>query len=104
VAYIVSQRTREIGIRMALGANTAEVLRLVLRGAMRPALLGILIGMACCAGVSRLFASLVFGVSPFDPITFVGVPIFLLVVALLASYLPARRATRVDPVVALKYE
>lgn len=104
VAYIVSQRTREIGIRMALGASAGEVLRLVLRGSMRPALLGVVIGVGCCAGVSRLFASLLFGVSPFDPITFVGVPVFLLAVSLLASYLPARRATRIDPTVALRYE
>lgn len=104
VAYIVSQRTREIGIRMTLGASASEIVRLVLRGSMRPAILGMLIGVGCCAGVSRIFSSLLFGVSPFDPITFVGVPIFLLVVALLASYLPARRATRVDPTVALKYE
>jgi macrolide transport system ATP-binding/permease protein len=104
VSYVVSQRTREIGIRMTLGANAKDVLRLVMRGSMRPIILGLVIGVATCAVVSRILSSLLFGVSPLDPITFVGVPAFLLALALLASYLPARRATRVDPTVALRYE
>jgi predicted permease len=104
VAYMVSHRTREIGIRMTLGANALDVLRLVLGGSMRPVVLGIVIGVAGCAAVSRLLSSLLFGVSPFDPVIFTAVPAFFLAVALLASYLPARRAIRVDPAVALRYE
>jgi putative ABC transport system permease protein len=89
---------------MALGANGADVVRLVLWQAMRPVLIGGLVGMALCAGVSQVLSSMLFGLSAHDPIAFICVPIFLLAVALLASYIPARRALRVDPMIALRYE
>jgi predicted permease len=104
VAYAVSRRTREIGIRMTLGADGRDVMRLVLRQSMRPVLIGGAIGIVACAGVSWVLSSMLFGISAHDPIAFLFVPAFLLGVALLASYVPARRATKVNPVVALRYE
>ena len=104
VSYAVSSRTREIGIRMTLGANPAGILRLILRQAMRPVGWGLLVGFAVCATLSRLMSIMLYGISPFDPLTFGGVALFLAGIALLASFLPARRATRVDPMEALRYE
>ena len=104
VSYSVSRSVREIGIRMALGADGAEVMSLVLRQSMRPVLIGGLVGMVGCAAVSWVFSSMLFGLSAHDPLAFISVPLFLLVVALVASYIPARRAMRVDPMVALRYE
>ena len=104
VSYAVSSRTREIGIRMTLGANPVEILGLILKQAMRPVVLGLLIGLAACAAASRLMSVLLYGVSPFDPLTFGGVALFLAGTALLACYIPAKRATRVDPMEALRYE
>jgi putative ABC transport system permease protein len=104
VSYTVSQSVREIGIRMALGAGRTEVMNLVLRQALRPVLIGGLVGVAGCAAVSSVLSSMLFGLSVHDPIAFVSVPLFLLVVALAATYFPARRAMRVDPMVALRYE
>jgi predicted permease len=104
VAYAVSRRTREIGIRMTLGANGRDVMSLMLRQSMRPVLIGGAIGIVGCAGVSWVLSSMLFGVSARDPIAFLFVPAFLLGIALLASYVPARRATKVNPVVALRYE
>jgi macrolide transport system ATP-binding/permease protein len=104
VSYSVSRCVREIGIRMALGADGAEVMRVVLRQAMRPVLIGGLVGMIGCAAVSHLFSSMLFGLSSHDPMAFISVPLFLLAVALLACYIPARRTLRVDPMVALRYE
>jgi hypothetical protein len=104
VSYGVSQRIREIGIRMTLGADGRDVMRLVLRQALRPVLIGGLIGMIGCAAVSQVLSGVLYGLGAHDPIAFVGVPLFLLGIAFLASYIPARRAVRVDPVVALRYE
>jgi putative ABC transport system permease protein len=100
----VAQRTHEIGVRMALGAGPSTVLRLVLSNGMRLTLLGIALGTAGAFALTRLMKGFLFHVTPTDPATFVEVALFLFLVALLASYIPARRATRVDPVVALRYE
>ena len=104
VSYGVSQRIREIGIRMTLGADGREVMSLLLRQAMRPVLIGAAVGVAGCAAVSQILSKVLYGIGSHDPIAFIGVPVFLLGIAFLASYIPARRATRVDPVVALRYE
>ena len=104
VSYSVSRSVREIGIRMALGADGAQVLRHVLWQAMRPVLIGGLVGVAGCAAVSWVLSSMLFGLSPRDPLAFISVPLFLFMVALTASYIPARRAMGVDPMVALRYE
>jgi ABC-type antimicrobial peptide transport system permease subunit len=104
LSYTVTQRTRELGIRMALGAESGSVMRLVVGQAMAPALIGVLLGLAGAWGATRLISSLLFGVSATDPITFIAVTIFLLIVALAASWIPARRATRVDPLIALRSE
>ena len=104
LAYQVSARTREIGIRMALGARAAGVVRLVVGGSLRLLLIGTALGLAAAFGVTRLLAGLLFGVTATDPATFVAVSTLLAGVALLASWLPARRATRVDPMIALRAE
>jgi len=104
VSYSVSRCVREIGIRMALGADVGQIMNLVLRQVMCPVLVGGLVGVAGCAAVGGVLSSMLFGVSAHDPIAFVSVPLILLIVALAASYIPARRATHVDPMVALRYE
>lgn len=104
VSHAVSRRVREIGIRMSLGAERRDVLGLVLRGAMRPVLIGVALGIGACAGISRVLSSVLYGVSPLDPIAFGGVTLFLIAVALVACFLPARRATRIDPMQALRNE
>jgi predicted permease len=104
VSYTVSQRQREIGIRLALGAQRRDVLRMVLRQGGNLAVLGVTIGICAAAGLTRLMTSLLFGVSPVDPLTFAAVAALLIAVTLAACYLPGRRATRVDPMVALRYE
>jgi predicted permease len=104
VSYSVSRATREIGIRMALGAAGTDVMRHVLWQAMRPVLVGAGLGAAACGAVSQILSSMLFGLSAHDPIAFILVPSILLMVTVVASYLAARRATKVDPLVALRYE
>jgi predicted lysophospholipase L1 biosynthesis ABC-type transport system permease subunit len=104
ISHLVGQRTHEIGIRMALGARQPDIVRLVLVGAGRLAAIGIAVGLVSALGLTRLMANLLYGVGPNDPLTFLAVPAILISVALLASYLPARRATQVDPMIALRYE
>jgi putative ABC transport system permease protein len=104
MSYVVGQRANEIGLRMALGASPGEILRLVLRQALVLAGAGIVIGFAGAAAVTRLLTSMLFGVKPSDPATYVAVIGIVLAAALLASYIPARRAMRLDPMVALRYE
>ncbi|HKN33371.1 MAG: hypothetical protein DMG54_13700 [Acidobacteria bacterium] len=104
LAYLVAQRTNEIGIRMALGASRREVLHLVVRNGMRMTLAGLSLGIVAALGLTRLLAGLLFGVKPTDAFTFASVAILLCGMALLACYIPACRATRVDPIVALRYE
>lgn len=104
MAYSVAQRTNEIGIRMALGALSHDVLRLVLGQAAKLAMMGVVVGIAAALALTRLMSTLLFGVSATDPTTFAGVALLLVVVALAASYIPVRRAMKLDPVVALRYE
>jgi len=104
LAYFVTQHTNEIGVRIALGASRLNILALVLKKGMGLTLLGIAIGVAASFALTRLMSSLLFGVKAFDPLTFVAVPVLLAAVALLACWIPARRATKVDPMIALRYE
>jgi predicted permease len=104
MAYAVNQRTHEIGIRMALGAQRGAVLLMVLRQGMKLVLIGVVLGLAASFAATRIIAGQLFGITPTDPVTFIGVPLLLLIVALLACFVPAQRATRVDPLVALRYE
>jgi putative ABC transport system permease protein len=104
ISYSVSERTQEMGIRIALGAERADILRLVLRQGLMLALGGIAIGLAASLALTRLLGSMLYRVSATDPMTFVGGSVLFMLVAMVASYIPARRATRVDPMVALRYE
>ena len=104
ISYFVSQRTREVGIRLALGAQRRDILRLILGEGTKLALLGIGIGIAAALLLTRFMAGLLYGVSARDPLTFIAVALVLLAVALVASCIPALRAMRVDPMIALRYE
>ena len=104
IAYSVSQRTREIGIRMALGAQRTDAIRLVLGEGMLLTLIGLIFGLVSSVGLTRFLSSLLFGVTPTDPLTFAGVAALLALVSLAACYIPSRRAMRVDPMIALRYE
>jgi predicted permease len=104
MAYVVSQRTREVGIRMALGADRGDVMKMITQQGMRLAAIGVGIGLVLSLALAQVLSSLLIGVSGYDVPTFILVPVLLAVVALVACYLPARRATKVDPLVALRYE
>jgi ABC-type antimicrobial peptide transport system permease subunit len=104
VAYAVGLRVREIGIRRALGANAQSVVALMMKRTMRPVVIGAIVGLAAAAGVAQILTSVLFGVSPLDPVGLGLATLFVLAVALTAGFLPARRATRVDPMTTLRYE
>jgi putative ABC transport system permease protein len=104
VSYSVAERTHEIGVRMAMGAQQSNVLRLVVGEGMKLVCAGIVLGLVGAAALTRFMQSLLYGVRPSDPLTYAGVSLLLLLVALAACYIPAQRALRVDPMIALRYE
>jgi putative ABC transport system permease protein len=104
MSYTVAQQTRDIGIRMALGAQRTDVLKMTVMQGLKLVAVGLVIGMAAAFVLTRVMASLLFGISATDPVTFLTIALLLLAVAALASYIPALRATRVDPMIALRYQ
>jgi len=104
ISYLVSQRTQEIGVRMALGAQRHDIMHLVLGHGTKMTTFGAMIGIAASLGLTRLMTNQLFGVTAYDPVTFASVALLLVFVGLVASWIPARRAMRVDPMVALRYE
>ena len=104
MSYSVTQRTSEIGIRVALGAQSADVFRIIVGEALRSALIGVAVGAAGALILTRLLTSFLFGTSASDPLTFVGVALLMIAMSAAAAFFPAGRATRVDPIVALRYE
>jgi putative ABC transport system permease protein len=104
VSYLVGQRTRELGIRVALGASRRQILTLILGHGLKMTLAGVVVGLVAAFGLTRLMRTMLYGVGATDPITFAIIAVLLTTIALLACYLPARRATRVDPLVALRNE
>jgi putative ABC transport system permease protein len=104
ISHSVTQRTREIGIRMALGADQVQIVRLVIKQGLRLAMTGVSLGIAAAFALTKFMSSVLYEVSATDPATFIAVSVLLIAVALLASYIPARRAMKVDPMVALRYE
>ena len=104
LAYTVTQRTREIGVRLALGAQRGDILRLVVGQGMALTLAGLAMGLVLALTMTRFISTLLYGVSPSDPLIYLGISLLLMVVALAASYLPARRASNVEPVTALRHE
>jgi putative ABC transport system permease protein len=104
MAYSVASRTQEMGIRISLGAEPRDILKLVIKQGMRLALIGVAIGLAASLALTRLISTLLFGVSASDPLAFSLAAVVLVATALIACYLPARRATRVDPIVVLRFE
>jgi ABC-type antimicrobial peptide transport system permease subunit len=104
LAYTVQQRTQELGVRLALGAQPSQVTQLILSNGAKLAITGLLLGFLASLGVSRMASTLLFGIRPLDPWTFVSATLLLFCVALLASYVPAKRAAQVDPMIALRFE
>ena len=104
MSYVASQRTHEIGIRMALGAQGKDVLKLIIGNGMSLALIGVALGLAGALALTRVMAGLLFGVTTTDALTYISVSLGLIAIALLACYIPARRATKIEPLVALRYE